>query len=94
MEPVYYEQALALITGLMTLLSMWLAGLKRKEAWVVGLLNQVFWVAFIVIFETWGLIPLTIALIFLFTRNYLLWEKEQKCLQIPTNTKRVMSTTS
>lgn len=83
MEPIYYEQALALITGLMTLLSMWLAGLKRKEAWVVGLFNQVFWIAFIVIFEAWGLIPLTIALVFLFTRNYLLWEKDQKCQTTP-----------
>ena len=70
------DQALPLATSLMTLLAMWLVGNKRAAGWVVGLANQILWVAFIVAFNAWGLLPLTVALTFLYTRNLICWRRE------------------
>jgi hypothetical protein len=67
------KQLIPLATSVGTLLMMWLAGSKRVVAWKVGLANQVLWVWFIVAFEAWGLIPLTLALTFTYARNLVRW---------------------
>lgn len=70
------RQAIPLATSLGTLLGMYLAGSKRWEGWAVGLANQALWLWFIVQFEAWGLLPLLVALVFVYTRNLLLWRAE------------------
>ena len=60
---------LSAITIWMTLL----AGNKHKSAWVVGLVNQALWLVWIIASETWGLLPLTVALSIVYVRNYVKW---------------------
>lgn len=59
-----------------TLLGMWLIGQKRSIGWVVGLANQVLWVTFSVMFEAWGLLPLTLALIVIYVKNLAQWRRD------------------
>ena len=59
-----------------TLLGMWLVGQKKSIGWVVGLVNQVLWVTFAVVFQAWGLLPLTCALIVIYTRALIQWRHD------------------
>jgi hypothetical protein len=70
-------QILPFVTGALTIVAMWLAGNKRTEAWVVGLVNQGLWVATVVVFEAWGLLPLTVFLTFTYARNLVRWRGEE-----------------
>ena len=57
-----------------TAYSMLLAGNKKRGAWVVGLLNQLLWLVWIVISGTWGLLPMNVVLWVIYGRNYLKWK--------------------
>jgi len=57
---------------------MWAAGSLKPWAWLLGLGNQVIWLLFIVSFEAWGLLPLTVGLTGMFLRNHLRWQREMK----------------
>lgn len=70
------SQVIPFITGSLTLVAMWLAGSKHTAAWVVGLVNQLFWALTIVIFGVWGLAPLTAALTVIYARNLYRWHAE------------------
>ena len=61
-----------------TLLGMWLVGQKRSVGWVVGLCNQVFWVATSIAYGTWGFLPLTCALIVIYTRALVAWRRDER----------------
>lgn len=50
-----------------------LAGNKHRFAWVVGLFNQALWLVWIVSTETWGLVPMNIALWIVYGRNHMRW---------------------
>jgi hypothetical protein len=69
-------QWLPFVLSGVTILAMWLAGKKDKRAWAIGLANQVLWLAFIVHTQSWGLLVLTGALIWIYARNYLRWARE------------------
>jgi len=69
------EQLIALATSVITLIGMWLAGSKKSAGWVLGLANQGLWFAFIVAFGAWGLLPLNVALVFVYSRNFLKWRR-------------------
>ena len=58
-----------------TIWMMLLAGNLHKSAWLVGLCNQCLWMLWIWATETWGLIPLNLALWVVYARNYLKWNK-------------------
>jgi nicotinamide riboside transporter PnuC len=58
-----------------TLLAMWLAGNGDKRAWIVGLLNQGLWFALIFTTDTYGLLPLAIALVVIYARNLIKWKR-------------------
>jgi hypothetical protein len=68
---------ISLITSATTIVSMYYAGNGKSWSWLLGLANQVVWWVFIFVYAAWGLIPLNIALIFIFTRNYLKWRKNE-----------------
>jgi len=57
-----------------TIYTMWLAGDKKKLAWVLGLVNQCFWLFFIYQKQAWGLLPMTISLCIIYTRNLMKWK--------------------
>lgn len=69
-------QWLPFVLSGITILAMWLAGRKDKRAWAVGLANQALWLAFIWHTQSWGLLVLTGALIWIYSRNYLRWARE------------------
>ena len=61
------------ITGALTLVAMHLVGDGRTAGWAVGLVAQAFWIVLIVRRRLWGLAPLAIALVIVYTRNLLAW---------------------
>lgn len=63
-----------LLSGL-TGWSMWLAGEKSTTAWVVGLINQMLWFLWIVVSGTWGLLPGTTIITWVFAINYFKWSR-------------------
>lgn len=67
------KQGIALLTSIVTLYGMWLAGSHDWRGWLLGLVNQVLWFVFIVAFGAWGLLPLNIALVFVYSRNLVAW---------------------
>lgn len=62
------------VLSVFTLWMMYLAGNKSPLAWKVGLGNQVLWVTWICVSHTWGLAPLTAALIVMYIRNLWKWK--------------------
>lgn len=67
----YLPWALSAITIYMTLL----AGNKNPKAWAVGLFAQALWLLWIITMQSWGLIPMNIALWVVYARNHLKWNK-------------------
>ena len=66
------------LTSAGTLLGMWLVGQKRSIGWTVGLANQVLWVSFSIVYKAWGLLPLTCALIVIYTKALLQWRRDER----------------
>lgn len=57
-----------------TIYTMLLAGNKKRGAWIFGLLGQLAWLLWIILSKSWGLLPMNIALWFVYGRNYLKWK--------------------
>lgn len=70
------KQILPLIASCVTVYNMYLAGNKDHRAWVLGIFNQFIWLAFIVSFGAWGLLPLTMVLTVMYARNLRKWKFE------------------
>jgi hypothetical protein len=70
------RQLIPLALSANTIVLMWLAGNKNTLAWVLGLLGQVGWFAFVVLFDAWGLLPLCVALTVVYGRNLWRWWHE------------------
>jgi hypothetical protein len=62
------------ITIYMTLM----AGNQKPWAWGVGLANQALWATWIVTTQAWGLLPMTIALTWVYARNHLKWTRAKE----------------
>lgn len=62
------------LSGL-TIAMTWLAGRKDHRAWLLGLANQSLWFTYIVVADAWGFVPLGLALITIYIRNYRLWTR-------------------
>lgn len=67
----YLPYALSAIT----IWTMFLAGNKSGHTWLIGLVNQALWLLWIVASESWGLLPMNIALWVVYARNHLKWKK-------------------
>lgn len=65
------------ILSAITIYMMFLAGKKNKYTWLVGLANQFLWLIWIIIIQSWGLLPMNIALWVVYTRNHLKWKHEK-----------------
>ena len=72
------RQAIALVTSVTNVTGMWIAGNKDWRGWAIGLANQAVWLAFIVVFAAWGLLPLSAFLVVTYTRNLLRWRAEAR----------------
>jgi len=53
---------------------MLLAGNKKRWAWAFGLFGQLAWLIWIGLTEAWGLLPMNLALWFVYGRNYIKWK--------------------
>lgn len=79
------EQIIKYLPWLLSALTIWsmlLAGNKKRGAWLIGLVNQLLWLMWIMASHSWGLLPMNIALWIVYGRNYLKWslpsnQKEQ-----------------
>jgi hypothetical protein len=56
-----------------TIYSMWLAGERKNYTWLIGLANQALWLVWIVATQAWGLLPMNLALWFVYGRNHWKW---------------------
>ena len=70
------KEIIPYILSAVTIYMMFLAGNKKKYTWIIGLINQALWLIWIIISETWGLLPMNIALWVVYFRNHLSWNKE------------------
>jgi hypothetical protein len=71
------------VTSAFTLLGMWLLSNKRWEGWVVGIANQVLWVATSIVYGTWGFLPLTAALLVIYGRGLVRWRRDSTIIDAP-----------
>lgn len=69
------RQWISWATSAGTLLGMWAVGRRYWWGWAIGLANQVLWVTMSVMFQTWGLLPLTAALVVLYVKNLVAWRR-------------------
>jgi len=65
----YMPWIMSVITIYMTVL----AGNKSRYAWAIGLFNQALWMAWIIATESWGFLPMNIALWIVYARNHFKW---------------------
>jgi hypothetical protein len=72
------KQLLPVALSANTIVVMWLAGNKKALAWVLGLIGQAGWLLFVIVFEAWGLMPLVVALSFVYGRNLWRWTHESR----------------
>lgn len=70
------ETIIPYILSAITIYMFVLAGNKSKYAWAVGLGNQALWLTWIIISSTWGLLPMNLALWFVYARNHFKWNKQ------------------
>lgn len=56
-----------------TIYQLVLAGNMHKNAWLVGLCNQVLWLTWILSSGTYGLLPMNLAVWVVYTRNHFKW---------------------
>lgn len=71
-EIVFY---LPWVISLITIVKMKLLGNRNILGWVLGLGNQCLWLVWIVLSASWGLLPLNIALWYIYADNYRKWRK-------------------
>jgi hypothetical protein len=75
-ELLEWRQLIPLALSVNTVTLMWLVGNKSVLGWVLGLLGQVGWFTFVIVFEAWGLLPLAVALTAVYARNLMRWRRE------------------
>jgi hypothetical protein len=68
--------ALPWVMSAVTLYAMYLAGNKSPVAWMLGLGNQALWLLFIVHTAAWGLLPMLVGMVVIYSRNLLKWKRE------------------
>ena len=59
-----------------TVYTMFAAGEMKRHTWKVGLANQVLWATWIVASGSWGLLPMTLAITFVYARNHFKWNQQ------------------
>lgn len=66
------------LLSVITIYQMKVTGDKRTIAWLIMIFNQAMWLIWIVCAETWGLIPMNIALWVMAIRNYRKWKQAEE----------------
>jgi nicotinamide riboside transporter PnuC len=66
-----------LLASVLTMASMWLMGNRSVWGPYLGLISQVPWLVTTVGAQTWGLLPVFVAMVIIHSRNLLLWEARE-----------------
>lgn len=61
-----------------TITTSFLAGSFHRWTWALALVGQVFWSVWVVVSANWGLLPLNIALWFIYIRNHRRWARARR----------------
>lgn len=72
------KQTIAILLSANQLVAYWLAGNKNNLGWLLGVLGGIPWIAFIVVWDVWGLAPLVIGLQVIYIRNLWKWWREKR----------------
>lgn len=67
------SMALQLAATITTFVTMWRMGDKATDGPVWGLVSQIAWFAFVIHDGPWGILPVTITMVFIHARNYRKW---------------------
>jgi uncharacterized membrane protein len=68
---------LDLVISVVTIIQMYLLSRKAKSGLYVGIFSQFLWFAFIITTGSWGLLPLNIALWYIFLTGILKWKDDR-----------------
>jgi hypothetical protein len=71
---------LDLVISVVTIIQMYLLSRKAKSGLYVGIFSQFLWFAFIFTTGSWGLLPLNIALWYIFLTGILRWKDDKTLL--------------
>jgi len=74
-EVVMIETIAEITISILTIITMWLAGDKSKNAPVMGLIAEAGWFIWIIAYQHWGLLVLNICLIGMYFRMYNKWRQ-------------------
>lgn len=72
------RQGIAILLSANQLVAYWLAGNKNNLGWFLGVLGGIPWIAFIVVWDVWGLAPLVVGLQVIYIRNLVKWWREKR----------------
>lgn len=72
------RQLIPLALSIVTVVQMWKVGDHKTWAWTLGIANQAGWLAFIVVFEAWGLLLLNGFMVLTYARNLAKWRREEQ----------------
>lgn len=61
------------ITGILTLVSMWLISERKFYGWIIGLVCQCFWFVLVCQQKLWGLMAVTIIMTIIYIRAIIKW---------------------
>ncbi len=65
------------LCGLLTLGTMWLVARKRWQGWAVGIARQAAWAVLIWQHELWGLVPVNVVLLWIYSEALVTWRREE-----------------
>ncbi len=74
----YIVDYMPYLLSLVSVVQIYLTGNLYRNTWLVGLGNQALWLVWILTSESYGFLPMNIALWVSFTRNHLKWKKMGK----------------
>lgn len=70
------EIVVVYVPWMLSAITIWmnvLAGNLHRGAWMIGIISQAFWLLWIIVTETWGFVPLNVALWIVYIRNHIKW---------------------
>jgi hypothetical protein len=76
MSDVLRQNIITYLPWLLSAITIWmtvLAGNKHPSAWLIGLVGQALWLAWIIASSAWGLLPMNVALWIVYGRNHFKW---------------------
>lgn len=75
------DATITYLPWLLSVITIWmtvLAGNKHPNSWLVGLINQALWLAWIILSSAWGFLPMNFALWIVYARNHFKWSASEK----------------